>query len=295
MENSVYLLIPLLCAVLYVFGALAIKRAGTFGVGVWRINFVANWMVALVFVPWWFAKGGQVHPWTDYWQPALSGLLFLAGQTLLFLAINRGDVTVTTPVMGTKVVMVALFSTLLRVGDVPLKWWIGAGLSAGAVALLHVGERHGRSRHVGQAVLLTLASAASYGVSDVLLQKWVPAWGSGNYLPPAFLFLGLYSFAFVPFFRAPLRELDAAAWRWVGLGGGLMAINNAGIVLSIGIWGGATAVNIVYSLRGLASVALVWAIGHWFANTEQHLEPRVLRFRLVGAALMLAAVILVLV
>ncbi len=295
MDRPFYLVIPLVCAVLYVFGALAIKRAGAFGIGIWRTNFVANWMIALVFLPWWFGQGGREHPWTDYWQPAVSALLFLGGQTLIFFAINRGDVSVTTPVMGAKVILVALLSSLLRVGDVPLKWWIGATLSAGAVALLHVGERHGRDRHVAQAVVLTSASALSYSISDVLLQKWVPAWGSAGYFPPMFLFLGLYSFAFVPFFSAPLRELDAAAWRWVGLGAGLMAINNAGIVLAIGIWGGATAVNIVYSLRGLASVAAVWAIGHWFANTEQHLEPRVLRFRLAGAALMLGAVVLVLI
>jgi hypothetical protein len=81
----------------------------------------------------------------------------------------------------------------------------------------------------------------------------------------------------------------------VGVGAALMAVNNAGIVLTLGIWGGATAVNIVYSARGLLSVVLVWAVGHWFASTEQHLEPRVLRFRLVGAALMIGAIALVLI
>jgi hypothetical protein len=74
-----------------------------------------------------------------------------------------------------------------------------------------------------------------------------------------------------------------------------MALNNAGIVLAIGVWGGATAVNIVYSARGLVSIGAVWIIGHWFHSAEQHLEPSVLRYRLVGAALMLAAIVLVLV
>ncbi|MEJ1973580.1 MAG: hypothetical protein WDM96_14305 [Lacunisphaera sp.] len=52
--------------------------------------------------------------------------------------------------------------------------------------------------------------------------------------------------------------------------------------------------NILYSLRGLFSVALIWAVGHWFANEEQHLAPRVFRIRLGGAVLMLAAIVLVL-
>ena len=81
----------------------------------------------------------------------------------------------------------------------------------------------------------------------------------------------------------------------MGTGGLIMAVNNAGIVLALGVWGGATAVNIVYSARGLVSVVLVWAIGHWFSNEEQQLEPRVLRSRLVGAGFMLAAIVLVLV
>ncbi|MBA4137419.1 MAG: hypothetical protein C0518_08910 [Opitutus sp.] len=295
MTLPVHLLIPLACAFVYVIAALTIKRAGSFGVGVWRTSFVANWAMFLVFVPWWFAFGGTVHPLAEYWQPAVTGLCFLGGQIFIFLAISKGDISVTTPVMGSKVIIVALFSSLLRVGEVPLKWWIGAALSAAAVALLHAGERAGRHRHVGATVLLATLSAASYGLGDVLMQKWVPTWGTASYFPPMFLCVGLYSFAFVPFFSAPLRALSGEAWRWVGIGALLMAVNNAGIVLTLGIWGGATAVNIVYSARGLMSVLLVWAIGHWFASTEQHLDARVLRFRLIGAALMVAAIALVLI
>lgn len=295
MSFPVHLLIPLLCALVYVLGALTMKRAAEVGVGVWRTSFVANWVVFLVFLPLWWAMDGRIRPWADYWQPAVSALLFLGGQVLTFMAITKGDVSVTTPVMGSKVILVALCSSLLRVGDVPLQWWIGAGLSAAAIVLLHAGERQGTRRNVGLTVVLAGLSAASYSLSDVLIQKWVPAWGVGSYLPPMFLLMGLYSFVFVPFFHAPLRALSAQAWRWVGLGALLMGVNNAGIVLTLGLWGDATAVNIVYSVRGLVSVVLVWAIGHWFASSEQHLSPRVFRFRLAGAALMVAAIVLVLV
>jgi hypothetical protein len=40
-------------------------------------------------------------------------------------------------------------------------------------------------------------------------------------------------------------------------------------------------------------VLLVWMIGHWFMNQEQHLGAKVLRWRLLGAALMLSAIVLV--
>lgn len=294
MDFPAHLLIPLACAFVYVVGALTVKRAGEFGVGVWRTSFVANWAMVAVFLPAWFLFGGTLRPAADYAQPALAGLCFLGGQVFIFLALSRGDVSVTTPVMGLKVVLVALFSSLLRVGEVPLAWWIGAGLSAAAVALLHAGESAAGRGRVGPTAALAAASAASYGLGDVLMQKWVPAWGAASFFPAMFLLVGLYSFAFVPFFRAPLRALPAPAWRWVGAGAALMAVNNAGIVLTLGIWGGATAVNIVYSVRGLLSVVLVGVIGHWFASTERHLSPRVRRFRLVGAGLMVAAVALAL-
>ena len=294
MDFPAHLLIPLACAFVYVLGALTVKRAGEFGVGVWRTSFVANWAMVVVFLPAWFLFGGTLRPAADYVQPALAGLCFLGGQVFIFLALSRGDVSVTTPVMGLKVVLVALFSSLLRVGEVPLAWWIGAGLSAAAVALLHAGESPAGRGRVGPTAALAAASAASYGLGDVLMQKWVPSWGAASFFPAMFLLVGLYSFAFVPFFRAPLRALPGAAWRWVGAGAALMAVNNAGIVLTLGIWGGATAVNIVYSVRGLVSVVLVGLIGHWFASTERHLSPRVRRFRLVGAGLMVAAVALAL-
>lgn len=292
---SPHLLIPLICAFLYVVSALAVKRAGAVGVGVWRINFIANWTIFAVFVPVWLWQGGEIRPLIDYWKPAAVAVSFLGGQTFIFLALSRGDVSVTTPVMGAKVIVVALFSSLLHVGDIPLKWWIGAVLSASAVALLHLGEESGGHRRVGITIAWAAASATCYGLGDVLMAKWVPDWGSGNFFPPMFLLVGLYSFLFVPFFRAPLAELSKAAWRWVGLGASLMAVNNAGIVLVIGIWGHPTAVNIVYSVRGLLSVVLVWAIGHWFQNSEQKLDRRVLKFRLVGALLMVGAIALVLV
>lgn len=294
MDFPLHLLIPLACALGYVVAALMLKRSAELGVGVWRTSFLANWVMCLVFVPAWFLFEGRAHTPAAYWQPAVTGLCYLGGQVCLFLALSRGDVSVTTPVMGAKVILVALFSSLLRVGEVPLAWWVGAGLSTAAVGLLHAGERHGARRHVGRTVLLALASAASFGLGDVLMQKWVPAWGAASFFPPMFLLVGLYSFAFVPFFSAPLRALDAVAGRWVGAGSVLMALTNAGIVLTLGIWGGATAVNIVFSARGLFSVVLVWAVGHWFASREQHLAPRVLRHRFAGAALMIAAIVLAL-
>jgi drug/metabolite transporter (DMT)-like permease len=288
------LLIPLACAGLYVVAALALKRAAELGVGVWRTTFIANWTVCLAFLPLWLWAGRPTVAWTLYWQPAVTAALFVLGQASIFLALKHGDVTVTTPVMGTKVIMVALFTTLLRAGDMPLRWWIGAALSAVAVLLLHLGKGIGGHRRVGFSAGLAWLSASSYGLGDVLIQKWSPGWGFTAFGPAMFGWVGLYSLALIPAFSAPLRAMDGQAWRWVGVGSIVMALNNSGIVLAIAVWGGATAVNIVYSARGLVSVLVVWAIGHWFSSQERHLDAGVLWSRLAGGALMLAAIVLVL-
>ena len=295
MSPTLGFVIPAVCAFLYVVAALMLKRAGALGVGPWRIGFIANWVMLFVYLPWGLWQPGAEGPMpADYWQPALNALLFLGGQTFTFLALQKGDVSVTAPVMGTKVLMVALFTLVLRAGAVSTQWWVAAGLSTAAVGLLHFGEPHAGRTRVGQTVMLTSVSALSFSLGDVLLQKWSGAWGSGRYVTLMFLFTAIYTFAFVPFFRAPLRALDRRAWCWSGAGAVVLAVNNAAIAVAISVWKSPIAVNILYSLRGLFSVGLVWAIGHWFANEEQHLSPRVFRVRLAGAALMLTAIVLVL-
>lgn len=289
--------VPSVCAFTYVVGALMLKRASALGVGPWRIGFLANAAMAVLFLPWGLLYPGLAEPLASaaYWQPALSGLCFCVGQILLFLAIQGGDVSVTTPVMGAKVILVALLSLLLKAGHISWQWWLGACLSTTAVVCLHVGGAPGHRARVGRTVLLTLISAVCFSMSDVVVQKFSPRWGAGRYTNLMFLANAVYSLAFIPFFRTSLWQIERRAWGWTAAGAGLLAINNAGIVLAIAVWRSATTVNILYSLRGLISVVVVWTVGHWFGSEEQHLTPAVFRARVIGAALMLAAIILVLV
>lgn len=293
MHFPVYLLIPLACGLLYVVSMLALKRAGEFGVGVWRTTFIANWACVLVFLPLWLWRGTAAVPISAYWQPAVVASFFLLAQICMFLAITRGDVSVAAPVMGVKVILVALISSALHVGQVPAAWWIGAGLSTLALGLLNIGGRMAH-RRVGSTVVLTLLSAVSFAFSDVFTQKWAPAWGAENFLPVMFLCVGIYSVALLGFTRGGLRGIVPAAWRWVGLGAVTNALTNGGVAITLATWGNATAVNIVYSSRGLFSVVLIWWIGHWFANDERQVGRGVLLARLAGAMAMLVAIGLVL-
>src|SRR5262245_58451852 len=115
------LLLPLASAMLYVIGALFMRRAADFGVGFWRTTFVANLICAVVFAPL-LLLGGQFHV-KLLWQPAIVALLFAVGSILNFISLDRGDVSLATPVLGIKIVLVALFTTLLVGETVSPRLW----------------------------------------------------------------------------------------------------------------------------------------------------------------------------
>lgn len=292
MNSVLPLVLPLVAALIYVGGALLAKRSSELGVGVWRTAFISNLISAALFtllLPF----GGTFHP-DLLWQPALVAVFYLLGQLFNFIALQHGDVSVATPVMGLKIIMVAVFTTLLLATGVSLKLWIAAGLSSLAIALLNRtdGTQH---HHVGRTILYSASSATMFAIFDVLVQKWSPAWGLGRFLPVMLGFVAMFSLVFVPFFHGPLREVPRAAWPWL-LGACLfIGLQSLVFVSTIARFGGATTANVIYSSRGLWSVVAVWVIGHWFSNREQHLGASVLRWRLAGALLMMAAIVLVLV
>ena len=92
----------------------------------------------------------------------------------------------------------------------------------------------------------------------------------------------------------PLLDVPREARPWL-LGGALfMALQALFLISTLAVFGDATAVNVVYSARGLWSIAIVWLIGHWFGSHEQHLGTTILRLRLLGAAVMTTAIIIAL-
>lgn len=291
MDFRWHLLFPLFSSLLYVAGALLVKRANEFGVGVWRTSFVANVTSAIFFLPL-LLLGGDKDPSAAWWQPALVALLFLIGQILTLLAVTRGDVSIATPVMGVKIILVAIFLSGFFSETVPLKLWISAILSTLAIVLLHFGggSRHGR---IGLTIVLAATGAASFALFDVLVQKWSPLWGAGRFLPIMIGLVVIYSGVMVPFFRQPIRAIRPRAWPWLLGGSAFIAAQGVVLIGALAIYGDATAVNIVYSSRGLWSVLAVWWIGHWFHNQEQFLGARVLGWRFAGATMMVTAIALV--
>lgn len=287
-------LFPLLAALLYAFGALVLKRSSDLGVGLWRTTFVANLIVAGLFSLLWLLGGPPLEP-QNLWQPGVIALCLFVGQISQFLALEKGDVSVAVPVFGLKVILVALLTPFLTNSEVGLKLWIAAFLSVLGITFLNRKDAGRPPRNLAITFIAGGIGAVAFAIFDVLVQKWGPSWGAGRLLPCIFWINAILSFGLIFRFSAPLSAIPARAWPWLTGGSALLGIQSITFVSTLAVYGKATSANIVYASRGLLSVVLVWMIGHWFMNAEQHLGATVLRWRLVGALMMMSAIVLVVV
>jgi drug/metabolite transporter (DMT)-like permease len=284
--------IPLVSALGYGVAALMLKRATERGAGSWRVSFITNWMLAACFAFLWLRPAEHPATTTAILHAAFTGLLFFIGQVFTFLALSRGDVSVATPVLGSKVIFVALFSVLLGAEQVTPAMWFAVALTAVATALLGGGGSVKDRGVILRSMLYGFCAAACFAYTDVLQQHWVPQWGFNHYAPTQFLTVALLSFGLVPFFRGSLRDLSPSAWRWT-LGGSLVLSVQAGGVAWAIVFIGATVTNVLYNSRGMWSVVLVWTVGHWFGNVERTRGRAVMLRRLAGSLLLLAAIALI--
>lgn len=285
---SLVILMPLVSSMVYVVSVLMLKRSAQFGVGVWRTAFVTNLLMSVLFGFLLFL-GGEIPGLHLLWQPALTGMLMIAGQVLTFVALEKGDVSVATPVMGVKTVLVAFFTSWVLSDSVPPVLWFSAILSALAVFLLNQGPRN-EHHEVPYTIFISFLAATCYGLFDVLVQKWSPAWGVGRFLPIMFGFIALASLGLVFLFKAPLKSIPTDAWGWLLAGGFFMGIQGIILISAISIYGEATRINVIYSARGLWSVIAVWLVGHWFSNRENEMGATRFRYRIAGAICMCLAI-----
>ncbi|QOV87339.1 DMT family transporter [Humisphaera borealis] len=292
-ESQLFLLFPLASSLIYVAGALSLKRASQAGAGIWRTAFVSNVTTAVLFSP--MALFPIFMPSTagpmPLWQPALIALAFVVGQACTMYALNKGDVSIATPVVGTKVIFVAFFATLILGNRLAWPVWMSAAMSALGIGVLNRGGSGGK-KNVGRTVVSSLAAAACYAIFDVMVRRWSPAWGSGRLLPLMFGIGAVYSLAMVPFFDGPSLRISREAAVPLLVGSALIALQSMLLITTITMVDRVTEINVVYNSRGLWSVVAVWLVGHWWGNTEMSAGGSKLAWRLCGAGLLLLAILM---
>ncbi len=288
-----HLLYALGSAWLYAGAVLLSKRALDLGVAPRAVTLGSNLVLGLIFLPW-LASAGPAPAATNLAPAVLAGLLFLAGQFFTFRALASGDVSVATPALAAKVVMVALLCTWV-LGDVPHPLlWVAVVLTMAGVVLLHHGPRGPATHGHGRALLLALLSACCFALTDIVVQWGGPRAGFGWFVPVMFgtvatLSLGLVPRTWSAWHRPPREGLAAGA-----AGVLLMGLQAVGMAVAIGLYRDATGANVVYSSRGLWSLLLLAWIGPALGLREVSTSGGIRITRWIGCLLILTAVLLVL-
>lgn len=292
-----YLALPLAAAAIYALGSVLLKR-GLLGGGSADAAFHAtNLVIGLAFLPLAFAPRSGSGAWH---LPVANGTSFFLGGWLTFAAIRRGDVSLATPVMGTKVVFVAIAAVAFAGMELPPSLWVAAGLAAAGIATMGLGKAAiadvGRAA-IWQCIGLSVLSALCYGLSDIMVQIWAEGYGATAYIADSSIVVALLSFAAAPFSRSARQGLrlrfPPAAKRWILWGAAAIAAQAMLMGFALGYFHDAPATNVVYATRGLWAIAIVWALGARLGMPEAIGAPKaVLRWRLAGALLLTGGVIL---
>jgi drug/metabolite transporter (DMT)-like permease len=287
-----FLLYPLASAILYPIGNLFLKRSIHEGGGIIRSLFVSNIVLSLCFAP---LLGFMHEPpdWGQWHWPLLTGTCYFFGQLFTLIAIQSGDVSVQTPLMGLKLIFVAAFSALIRPDEVPPLLWAGAAICT--VGIFLIGGGNWRAFHrSARTVFLTLAACLFFGATDTLSSYRSAAFGRIPFILGTVGWVTLLSLALIPFFSARLRDTPRPALRLMGIGSLAIGLQAVILILALTQFGQATAINIVYSCRALFGVLLVIFFGARLGNLEAtSAGPQVMRNRLLGALLLCAAVALI--
>ncbi|MEM9368650.1 MAG: DMT family transporter [Planctomycetota bacterium] len=286
-----HLLLPFLASILFVGGLICLKRVGENEVSPVTVLFASNIAAAFIFPLLWFL-GGELPPWGFWWQPLVISILYMMGLLFTFAAINRGDVSVATPVLGVKVLFVTILLAVSRISQPSATIWYAALMATLGIALIQY-TGTGRPRRIVLTILLAMCAASSYATFDVLVQRWAPAWGAGRFLPVVFGMVGILSAPMIPWTQWEAVKADRKVAGLLALGSVLIALQAVCIVSTLSIFGDAARVNVVYGLRGLWSVLLAWVVARIWGGAERHLSRRALATRFAGAGLLTAAVVAV--
>lgn len=287
--------LPLCAAIFYTLATLFLKRGLSFGMGAFRIAFLSNIFIFFFYLPilnW----DSEIVDSSYAWAALVCGAVNFSSMALTYVIIRVGDISIQTPVLGSKVIFVAVLSVIMGVTPMTGPLWIGAILSVLAIYVLSKPDSlHAtRKRVIFITVSLSLLTALGFAVNNVFIEKYAPLFGEGPFLVLLELFTALFSFILIPFFEGSIFKIPRRAWGWIGAGLVFMALESISLNASFAFFGNATAANILYSSRGIWSIIFVWSLGHLFVNDESKVGAKVMARRLLGACMLFGAIILVL-
>ncbi len=294
MGSSSLLVLPACSAAIYALASLLFKRGFESGAGKRHAFHLTNLAVGLTYAPLYLLHK-DAFPWSRLHEPAITAATFYLGGWLSFLALRRADVSIVTPLLGTKAVFVAAASLLLLREIPSVLLWSAAILTAVGILVMSRANKSALPVPPGHRfvpIAASLAGAACFGVSDVFVRKWAPSFGPWAFLPTASVLVALASYIVARIQGLLLLGKGVPLSGWLTAGALLTAAQAIGIGIALSFHPNPTAVNIVYSSRALWTIALVWLCGSFLDLHEIRQGHGVLVNRLVGTLFITAAILL---
>lgn len=290
MLDKAYLLFGLAAGMLYALGASFLKIAGERGVTSLQATLITNTSLAIMFlcfVPW------NNAPFPATWWPSIGvGVLFVVGQFFTMLAISRGCPSISTSVLGSKAVLVALMVTLVLGTPLKSNTWMAALLTTVGITVLAMSATQLSGHHRLAAFAYALLSAAAFAAFDAMTQYWSPRLGFGRFMPWGVLIGALMAACVILAKEHGFAGIPRPAWRSMALATALNVGQSLLLIWAIGRYVDAAGLNVVYGSRGIWSVLIVWLLGAFLGARERISGAKVLTQRLCGAALIAAAIVL---
>lgn len=270
-------------ALLYAVGYLELKGSIHHGATSKRVNIFSNYAMAAWSMPLaLLAFFLPTHPNVESALAACAAGTFLfIGRICTVKALSKADLSISAPLLGTKTILVALFSILLLHEEVSWRLMAAAGMTAIALLLLQVGPDHNK-HHRRAAAGWAMGASVLFALVDVLTQGYARQSGVAFFQPVMFVVLA----AMTPLLGGTPPAPPLAKKRLL-IGGTVIGLQAPLVIMLIGLFGQATLINILYATRTIWSVAIdAWkgegnAREYWIA-------------RLSGSILLLGAIVLAL-
>lgn len=271
-------------ALLYALGYLELKGSIHHGATSKRVNIFSNYAMAAWSMPLAFlAFFLPTHPnWESAIAACAAGASLFIGRICTVKALAKADLSISAPLLGTKTILVALFSIILLQEHVSWRLLLAAALTVTALVLLQVGPDHNK-HHRRAAVGWAMAASVLFALVDVLTQGYARQSGVAFFQPVMFVILA----AMTPLLGSTPPAPPVAKKRLL-IGSAVIGFQAPLVIMLIGLFGQATLINILYATRTLWSVGIDAWKGE--GNAREYWIVR-----LSGALLLLGAIILALV
>jgi drug/metabolite transporter (DMT)-like permease len=266
-----------------------------------RLLAVSHLLMAAVCIPLTWASWPAAPPHLRLFAVPLAASVgfYLLGQSALFAALKRVEASRLAPLLGLKIVMLAILVAFVLGHVLDTRQWLAVALSVAAAVMLQAG----RGAVPAGAFGFVLSCCLFFAISDIFILRLIDGLQAGavesseviSRLHAGGLALtltyGICGVLFLPLVVA-LRPSTRADWVAGAQYASAWLVSMVGLYCCFGLVGVVFG-NILQSTRGVMSVALGATMAHlgWH-ELEQRVDRATLLRRLAAALLMTAAIAL---